>query len=64
VSYRAREEELPDPPVKGRKLSREDLDYMLDDYYRLRGWDENGVPTAAKLGELGLIPDGQALGIT
>ncbi len=27
---------------------------MLDDYYRLRGWDKNGVPTREKLKELGL----------
>jgi len=33
-------------------LSR--LPEMLPAYYELRGWDENGVPTQAKLGELGL----------
>ena len=33
-------------------LSR--LPEMLPAYYELRGWDENGVPTPAKLGELGL----------
>jgi aldehyde:ferredoxin oxidoreductase len=27
---------------------------MLDDYYRLRGWDENGIPTREKLKSLGL----------
>jgi aldehyde:ferredoxin oxidoreductase len=27
---------------------------MLDEYYRLMGWDENGVPTSLKLRELGL----------
>jgi len=27
---------------------------MLPEYYGLRGWDENGVPTKAKLKELGL----------
>jgi aldehyde:ferredoxin oxidoreductase len=36
---------------KGR-LSR--LPEMLPEYYELRGWDKNGVPTASKLGELGL----------
>lgn len=30
------------------------LDVMLPEYYKLRGWDENGVPTAATLGRLGL----------
>jgi aldehyde:ferredoxin oxidoreductase len=27
---------------------------MLDEYYRLMGWDENGVPTPPRLRELGL----------
>ena len=30
------------------------LDEMLDTYYSVRGWDSQGVPTAATLGELGL----------
>jgi aldehyde:ferredoxin oxidoreductase len=27
---------------------------MLKEYYRSRGWDENGVPMPKKLAELGL----------
>jgi aldehyde:ferredoxin oxidoreductase len=30
------------------------LEDMLDEYYRTRGWDENGVPRPAKLEQLGL----------
>ena len=30
------------------------LDPMLEEYYAFRGWDKNGVPTEAKLKELGL----------
>jgi aldehyde:ferredoxin oxidoreductase len=30
------------------------LNLMLDEYYRLRGWDEFGIPTPQKLSELGL----------
>lgn len=30
------------------------LDVMLPEYYEVRGWDENGVPTTDKLEELGL----------
>lgn len=30
------------------------LEPMLDEYYRARGWDSNGVPRPAKLAELGL----------
>ena len=28
----------------GHEIKAEDLEYMLKDYYRLRGWDENGSP--------------------
>ena len=30
------------------------LDAFLDEYYRLRGWTANGIPTPEKLAELGL----------
>jgi len=54
LPIRVKEEGLPDQPVKGQRIRQKDLDYMLDDYYRLRGWDENGVPSEAKLDSLGL----------
>ncbi|MFA5317176.1 MAG: aldehyde ferredoxin oxidoreductase N-terminal domain-containing protein [Dehalococcoidales bacterium] len=39
----------------GRRFSRDDVHRMLDDYYEKRGWDiDRGVPTKAKLIELGL----------
>jgi len=31
-----------------------DLEKMLDDYYRVRGWDENGIPRKEKISDLGL----------
>jgi len=39
---------------KGSVITREELDHMLDDYYAVRGWDKNGIPTRAKLEELEL----------
>lgn len=56
----ARDDTLPsrllkDPMLKGwaaGAISR--IDEMLPDYYRIRGWDEDGVPTPAKLEQLGL----------
>ena len=36
----------------GRVLPREQFDSMLQEYYQLRGWDSNGVPTPGKLKEL------------
>jgi aldehyde:ferredoxin oxidoreductase len=40
---------------KTRPVSKEEFEGLLDDYYDERGWDiEKGVPTKAKLTELGL----------
>lgn len=36
----------------GKSLRQEDFDSMLSEYYRIRGWDENGIPTKEKIGEL------------
>ncbi len=44
-------EPLPAGPAKGMVCH---LDEMLTDYYQLREWDQNGVPTPEKLKELGL----------
>jgi aldehyde:ferredoxin oxidoreductase len=40
---------------KGRKLPREYFEKMLDDYYKERGWDNNGKPKEEKLRELELV---------
>ena len=29
----------------GKVITEDELEFMLKDYYRLRGWDKNGVPT-------------------
>lgn len=41
-------------PLSERKHSSPDLNLMLDEYYRLRGWDEEGKPKPEKLKELEL----------
>jgi aldehyde:ferredoxin oxidoreductase len=46
---------LPDGPYRGQRITGEELQSMLDNYYEVRGWDKKtGIPTAAKLKELGL----------
>jgi len=46
---------LTEAPVDGpSKGWVSNLEPMLKEYYRTRGWDENGIPTPKKLGELGL----------
>ncbi len=37
---------------KGSQATPEELKRMLDEYYRLRGWNKNGIPTEQKLNEL------------
>ena len=48
------EEKVPTGPAKGRKISVESLNWLLDRYYMLRGWDKNGIPTAEQLRKIGL----------
>jgi len=35
-------------------ITSENLDIMLNEYYQLRGWNDDGIPTKEKLEELGL----------
>lgn len=45
------EEPLPSGPAKGKVV---ELDTMLKEYYEVRGWDKEGVPTKEKLEELSI----------
>ncbi|MFQ5820216.1 MAG: aldehyde ferredoxin oxidoreductase C-terminal domain-containing protein, partial [Candidatus Heimdallarchaeota archaeon] len=42
---------MPEGPGKGQVVN---LDIMLNEYYKLRGWNENGIPTKDTLVQLGL----------
>ena len=44
----------PSGAAAGRVIGREAFEAALHEYYSLRGWDENGVPSEAKLAELGV----------
>jgi aldehyde:ferredoxin oxidoreductase len=44
----------PDGPLKDKALDREEMEAAKRYYYDLMGWDENGVPKAEKLEELGI----------
>ncbi|HXK66674.1 MAG TPA: aldehyde ferredoxin oxidoreductase C-terminal domain-containing protein, partial [Spirochaetota bacterium] len=52
LPYRVMNEPIPDGPSKGWMCTNEDLQKMLDEYYRLRGWDKNGIPTQETLKRL------------
>jgi len=46
---------MPEGPSEGQVVR---LDEMMPDYYRVRGWGKNGIPTPKKLAELGLAREG------
>jgi aldehyde:ferredoxin oxidoreductase len=37
-----------------RSISEDDFDAALQEFYQIRGWDEHGVPSEAKLAEIGV----------
>jgi aldehyde:ferredoxin oxidoreductase len=45
---------FPDGPATGKAIGEQAMAEALSEYYRLRGWDENGIPTEAKLAEVGV----------
>ena len=47
-------EPIPDGPNEGHCVTRAEVDILLDEYYALRGWDANGIPTAETLARFGL----------
>ena len=51
---RIMKEAVPSGPIKGQILTSEMYDAMLDEYYQVRGWDNNGVPKGDTLQKLGL----------
>jgi len=51
LPLRILKEPVPEGPARGQVC---ELDRMLPEYYRLRGWNREGRPTDAKLEELGL----------
>jgi aldehyde:ferredoxin oxidoreductase len=48
------DEPVPEGPARGHVITQEGFDEMLDEYYLLHGWDENGIPKKLTLRRLGL----------
>ncbi|MFC2169378.1 aldehyde ferredoxin oxidoreductase family protein [Acidobacteriota bacterium] len=51
---RSWEDKIPTGPGKGKGVTKEQVELLLDDYYSERGWDRNGNPTREVLEDLGL----------
>ncbi|MHA1482796.1 MAG: aldehyde ferredoxin oxidoreductase C-terminal domain-containing protein [Candidatus Heimdallarchaeaceae archaeon] len=43
---------MPEGPAKDQIVSEEVLEKAKIEYYDMRGWDPNGIPTKEKLNEL------------
>jgi aldehyde:ferredoxin oxidoreductase len=54
LPWRVMHEPIPHGPSAGMFCPPEELGAMLDEYYRLRGWDREGVPSAERLAALGV----------
>jgi aldehyde:ferredoxin oxidoreductase len=54
LPWRVMHEPIPEGPSAGLYCPPEELAGMLDEYYRLRGWSPDGVPTPARLAALEL----------
>lgn len=54
LPYRVTHDPIPAGPSEGRYCPEDTLRQLLDEYYDLRGWDRNGIPTDEKLIALGL----------
>jgi aldehyde:ferredoxin oxidoreductase len=54
LPWRVQHEPIPEGPSKGMYCPPEELDRMLDEYYDLRGWTRDGIPTPERLTALDL----------
>jgi aldehyde:ferredoxin oxidoreductase len=54
LPFRVQNEPIPSGPSQGMYCPPEDLEKMLDEYYHLRGWDSQGIPSPERLQLLGL----------
>ncbi len=54
LPYKIMNVPLSDGIAKGAVVNNEEFQLGLDDYYEVRGWTSQGIPTIEKLNELGL----------
>jgi aldehyde:ferredoxin oxidoreductase len=47
-------ETIPSGPNTGHRISPDEVEKLLDEYYAARGWDQNGQPTPETLSKHGL----------
>jgi aldehyde:ferredoxin oxidoreductase len=55
AGFSRKEDTLPDRFFEKEGIDRVGFEKTLDEYYHLRGWDENGVPIVKKLKEPDIV---------
>ncbi len=61
---RVTDEEIPDGPSKGERISPEEFERELNRYYTVRGWNEEGAPLKNTLKELDLSGPAEEVGVS
>ena len=61
LPHKVMHEPIPEGPHKGMRCPPEELEAMKDEFYGIRGWDGNGVPTSETLRRLKLDDVAEAL---
>ncbi len=54
IPYRLKHDPVASGPIKGRVITDEMYNFMLDEFYAARGWDTDGVVTQETIQSLGL----------
>jgi len=62
LPYRVTHDPISNGVSKGHYVKEEELQKMLDEYYMVRGWSREGVPTKMQLFKLGLEKEAEELG--
>ncbi len=62
LPYRVTHDPISNGVSKGHYVKEEELQRMLDEYYMVRGWSKEGVPTKMQLFKLGLEKEAEELG--
>ena len=42
------------PIVKGKTLDKNKINTLIEEYYEIHGWDNNGIPTEETIKKLGI----------
>lgn len=62
LPYRVTHDPISNGPSKGNYVTEEEFQNMLDEYYEVRGWSKEGIPTRMQLFKLGMEKEAEEFG--